>query len=81
MDANAFTDFAGTEIASTESASTMFSWNVTSSGEIDELIDRATASGATVQRPVSKLDWGCWAGIIRTPEGHLWEIVWNPKLD
>jgi uncharacterized protein len=48
--------------------------------EVAELIRRATAEGATVRREPATLAWGGHAGIIAAPDGQLWEIVWNPRL-
>jgi len=31
------------------------------------------------QRPRDR-PWGIYAGYFRDPDGHLWEIMWNPQL-
>jgi hypothetical protein len=25
--------------------------------------------------------WGIYSGYSRDPDGHLWEVMWNPQLD
>jgi uncharacterized protein len=51
-----------------------------SKAEVDALIARAEAAGATVtQRPRDR-PWGIYAGYFRDPDGHLWEILWDPQL-
>lgn len=55
------------------------SCNVLSLPEVDRTIARAETAGATVVRPPASLDWGGYAGWFADPDGHLWEIVWNPR--
>ena len=38
----------------------------------------AERAGGTVIRPGKELDWGGYAGYFADPDGHLWEIAWNP---
>ena len=78
MERMAFTDFINGD--STSAPSALASWNVASRAAVDDLLDRAKAAGARIRRPAGELSWGGWAGLIETPDGHLWEIVWNPRL-
>jgi len=57
----------------------MHSWNVDSETLLNEIVAKAGALGATIEKAVHELPWGAQAAIIRTPDGHLWEIVWNPN--
>jgi uncharacterized protein len=79
MERAAFNQFTGTADDSAPTGA-LVSWNVPRREEVAELIRRATAEGATVRREPATLAWGGHAGIIATPDGHLWEIVWNPRL-
>ena len=45
---------------------------------VDELLGRATAAGAAVT-PAPDRPWGIYSGYFRDPDGHLWEIIWNPS--
>jgi uncharacterized protein len=47
---------------------------VASREDVDTLIAQAEAAGATHDRP-----WGIYSGYFRDPDGHLWEIIWNPR--
>ena len=38
----------------------------------------AKAAGASVPRPARDTDWGGRSGYFADPDGHLWEIAWNP---
>lgn len=60
---------------------TTLSCNVASRAEVDALIERAEAAGATVVRAPETVSWGGYCSWIADPDGHLWEIVWNPKWD
>ena len=57
------------------------SCNVASHTEVDALTARAEAAGATVVRAPETVSWGGYCSWIADPDGHLWEIVWNPKWD
>ena len=53
---------------------------VASKADMDALLDRARAAGATLtNRPM--IVPGESSGYFRDPDGHLWEIMWNPRLD
>ncbi|HEX6664538.1 MAG TPA: VOC family protein [Gaiellaceae bacterium] len=50
---------------------------VRSRGEVDELLRRAEAAGATVTQAHDR-PWGIYSGYFHDPDGHLWEVIWNP---
>lgn len=52
--------------------------NVRSRAEVDDLIERARASGASVTRAPADTFYGGYAGYFRDPDGHTWEIAFNP---
>ena len=52
--------------------------NVSSKREVDALIRQAAAAGATIVKPAQQAFWGGYAGYFKDPDGHLWEIAWNP---
>jgi catechol 2,3-dioxygenase-like lactoylglutathione lyase family enzyme len=54
--------------------------NVRSEGEVATLIDRLAASGGTVIRPADAPPHGGLRGYIADPDGHPWEIAWNPAF-
>lgn len=53
--------------------------NVASKAEVDALMARAQAAGARIVKLAADTFWGGYAGYFQDPDGHLWEIVWNPK--
>jgi len=54
--------------------------NVSSRAEVDAVMRQAADSGAVVVKPAQDTFWGGYAGYFRDPDGHLWEVVWNPNL-
>ena len=54
--------------------------NVASRQEVDQVIEQARRAGARVVKPGTDTFWGGYAGYIRDPDDHLWEIAWNPNL-
>lgn len=54
--------------------------NVRTSGEVDAAMDEARRAGATVLKEPHETFWGGYAGYFTDPDGHLWEVVWNPEM-
>lgn len=52
--------------------------NVVRREEVDEVMDEAARAGAEVITPARNTFFGGYAGYFRDPNGHIWEIVWNP---
>jgi len=54
--------------------------NVNTRAEVDRVMEAARAAGAEIVKPAQETFWGGYAGYFRDPDGHLWEVVWNPQL-
>ncbi|HXF37007.1 MAG TPA: VOC family protein [Actinomycetota bacterium] len=52
--------------------------NVRSPAEVDAVMARAEAAGATIARPAGETFWGGYSGVFIDPEGHPWEVAHNP---
>jgi predicted lactoylglutathione lyase len=52
--------------------------NVRSRAEVDTLMADAAAAGAEITQPTRETFYGGYAGCFRDPDGHVWEIAWNP---
>jgi catechol 2,3-dioxygenase-like lactoylglutathione lyase family enzyme len=48
--------------------------------EVDALLSRAQAAGATLTDQPHDRAWGIYSGYFRDLDGHLWEVLWNPRL-
>ncbi|SCL20227.1 hypothetical protein GA0070624_1946 [Micromonospora rhizosphaerae] len=52
--------------------------NVRSQDEVDQVLQEAAAAGAEVTRPAQETFYGGYAGSFADPDGHIWEIAYNP---
>ena len=52
--------------------------NVRSRDEVDDVVRRAAAAGATITRSPADTFYGGYAGWFRDPDGHVWEVAFNP---
>ena len=52
--------------------------NVGSKVEVDQTMQEAIQAGATLIKPAQDTFYGGYAGYFADPDGHLWEVVWNP---
>jgi len=52
--------------------------NVRSRPEVDSVIAAADAAGAEVTKPAADTFYGGYAGYFRDPDGHVWEVAFNP---
>lgn len=55
--------------------------NVNSKKEVDTVIKQAKEAGAKIIKPAEDTFWGGYAGYFQDPDGHLWEVVWNPQME
>lgn len=53
--------------------------NVHRREEVDDIMQAAERAGAHIIKPAAATFWGGYAGYFQDPDGHLWEIVWNPS--
>lgn len=54
--------------------------NVSSRAEVDGIMKLAQRAGADMVKLGQDTFYGGYAGYFRDPDGHLWEIVWNPDM-
>jgi uncharacterized protein len=52
---------------------------VRSREEVDAVLALAEAAGATLTEEPYHRPWGIYSGYFRDPDGHLWEVIWNPR--
>jgi catechol 2,3-dioxygenase-like lactoylglutathione lyase family enzyme len=56
------------------------SHNVSSEAEVEKVMGQALAAGATLVKAVQKVFWGGTSGYFKDPDGHLWEVAYNPHF-
>jgi catechol 2,3-dioxygenase-like lactoylglutathione lyase family enzyme len=54
--------------------------NVRSRDEVDAVMAQAAVAGATITKRAAATFWGGYTGYFQDPDGHLWEVAWNPQL-
>lgn len=54
--------------------------NVSSEEEVDSAMAQAARAGATIVKPAAPTFYGGYAGYFTDPDGHLWEVAFNPAM-
>lgn len=54
--------------------------NLRSADEVDAVMGEAEKAGARIVKKAQKTFWGGYAGYFQDPDGHLWEVLWNPAF-
>ena len=52
--------------------------NQPSEDQVDATMARWVSAGATPVRSATRAEWGGYSGYVADPDGHLWEIAYNP---
>src|SRR4051812_10507456 len=53
-------------------------YNTRTKQEVDKVLQEVEAAGGDVVKPAAEAFWGGYSGYFRDPDGHLWEVAWNP---
>jgi uncharacterized protein len=49
--------------------------------EVDVVMEHAAKAGATITDQAHERPWGIYSGYFQDPDGHLWEVVWDPRME
>lgn len=52
--------------------------NLRSVQEVDALFAALKRQGATIVKPPQQAEWGGYSGYFADPDGHKWEVAYNP---
>ena len=52
--------------------------NVRERADLDPLVARMETAGGRVITDAHDTDWGGRSAYVADPDGHLWELAWNP---
>jgi uncharacterized protein len=55
-------------------------YNVRERAEVDAVLEEARLAGATILKPGEDVFWGGYSGYFADPDGHPWEVAWNPHF-
>ena len=47
---------------------------------VDAVMEQARRAGAVIVKEARSTFWGGYSGYFQDPDGHLWEVVWNPDF-
>jgi uncharacterized glyoxalase superfamily protein PhnB len=72
---------SGQPLAPPSATECSLGYNVGSAAEVDAVVETAARAGARIAKPPGRTFWGGYAGYFQDPDGHLWEVVWNPAWD
>ena len=53
-------------------------YNVRSREDVATVLDEAERAGGAIVKPAQDVFWGGHSGYFKDPDGHLWEVAWNP---
>jgi catechol 2,3-dioxygenase-like lactoylglutathione lyase family enzyme len=56
-------------------------YNTHSREEVDEVLCLAAGLGGRIVKPAQNVFWGGYSGYFSDPDGHLWEVAWNPFFE
>lgn len=54
--------------------------NLRTPAEVDALMSHVATIGGAIIKPAQKVFWGGYSGYFADPDGHLWEVAWNPDF-
>lgn len=53
--------------------------NVASKAEVDAVLEQARNAGAVITEAAHDRLCGGYSGYFQDPDGHLWEVAWDPN--
>ena len=71
----------GLPLASRSPTDFTLAHNVSSRSEVDQVMALAKSAGATIVKNAQDTFYGGYAGYFQDPDGHVWEIAWNPQWE
>jgi len=71
----------GKELATEPHLGVTFAQNLPSEKAVDEIFVSLRAANATIVKEPIKASWGGYSGYFADPEGHLWEVAYNPQFE
>ncbi len=55
--------------------------NVSSKEEVDKALSQAVLAGGTLLKAAGNTEWGGYSGYFADPDGHPWEVAYNPLIE
>ncbi|MBC7952457.1 MAG: VOC family protein [Rhodospirillaceae bacterium] len=76
--AQSLADDAGVTLAPPGFRGITLAHNVRSKDQVALVLEEAEQAGARMVKPAQDVFWGGHSGYFADPDGHLWEVAWNP---
>jgi catechol 2,3-dioxygenase-like lactoylglutathione lyase family enzyme len=70
---------AGMDVGPRSATEMSIAHNVGSAAEVDAVMAEARDAGASIVKAAQATFYGGYAGYFQDPDGHLWEVAWNPQ--
>ncbi len=70
----------GSELATQPPLGVTLALNVPDESGVDDLFAHLRAAGTTIVKQPVRASWGGYSGYFADPEGHLWEVAYNPQF-
>jgi hypothetical protein len=55
--------------------------NVATREEVDAVLSDAVKAGGSLLKAAREAEWGGYSGYFADPDGHPWEVAWNPFFE
>jgi len=52
--------------------------NVADKKAVDLVLSQAVTAGGVLLKSAQEAEWGGYSGYFADPDGHPWEVAWNP---
>ena len=72
---------AGIDVQARSATEFALAHNVASTAAVDTVMQQAESAGARIVKMAQKTFYGGYAGYFADPDGHLWEVAFNPGFD
>jgi catechol 2,3-dioxygenase-like lactoylglutathione lyase family enzyme len=59
----------------------VLAYNARSREEVDAVLAEAERAGGRILKPAGDAFWGGYYGHFADPDGHPWEVAWNPEWE
>lgn len=56
----------------------VLAYNVREKVDVSTMLELARRAGASIVKPAQDVFWGGHSGYFADPDGHLWEVAYNP---
>ncbi len=60
------------------SGAVTLAYNVRAREDVAKVLDEAERAGGVIVKPAQDVFWGGHSGYFQDPDGHFWEVAWNP---